>query len=544
MFVLLLRHRFRLWRNGLWRGRGPAGRIVGGLGLVLLAVFVLLFVTGNTYLVTATLRDRDPAQARASPAAILAAAMLFVLFSEVGLIIHHLYLASDLDLLLAAPVPLRSLFLLKLTESSLLGGLAWPVQIAALTGYGLAIGLPWTWYALAAAVSAGVIILGTAVSMTGVMLVMRVLPAGRVRGFLTLGGALLGAGLWLLFQIAGRGAGRDAADRIGPAIGRFSDRTGWSPASWAANILLAAQDGDPAALAANAALFTALAAVAILTASTVFRYTFYVSRGRARESAPHRAVVRTAGRGRGSARLVPAPVLAVLMKDWRSLRRDMRLLSGFIYPLVMVGFFAVSTARSGGDDANRFWRALVTVPLIPFLLSSGIVLTSFGREGPQFALLRSSPLRMRDLIAGKFLAGFLPVLGVTVLVVAALALWRGATAGQLAAALGMAVWLTAGEVLTAIAASALAPRFNADNPQKSTSLLGNVLGFALGLLFIGASAGLFTWWVLLASGDVDAEPRAAAIMTAVLAGAVLFVLAIITAALAAGIRRLQAWEAT
>jgi ABC-2 type transport system permease protein len=544
MFVLLLRHRFRLWRNALWRGRGPGGRIAGGIGIAVLAAFVLLFVTGNTYLVTSALLDRDPGQARASLTAIVAAAMLFVLFSEVGLIIHHLYLASDLDLLLAAPVPLRSLFLLKLTESSLLGGLAWPVQVAALTGYGLAMELPWSWYALAVVVSAGVVILGTAVSMTAVMLVMRVLPTGRVRSFLTLGGALLGAGLWLLFQIASRGAGRDAADRIGPAVSRFSDRAGWSPASWAANILLAVQDGDPAALAANAALFVTLGAIAIVAASTVFRYTFYVSRGRAQESAPRRPTVRPIGRERAPARIVPASVLAVLMKDWRSLRRDMRLLSGFIYPLVMVGFFAVSTARSSGNDGDRFWRAIVTVPLVPFLLSTSVVLTSFGREGAQFALLRASPLRMRDLIAGKFLAGFLPILGVTGLVVVVLALWRGAAPGQLVAAMGMAVWLTAGEVLACIAASAAAPRFNADNPQKSTGLLGNVLGFVLGLLFTGASGGLFAWWVLLAIGDVDAGPRGVVMLTAVLAAVVLLVLLVITAVLAAGIRRLQAWEAT
>src|SRR5205085_1181892 len=62
---------------------------------------------------------------------------------------HHLFLAGDLELLLAAPAPNHALFSLKVLEVWRDSLHVFLFQAAALIGYGQSAGLPWSYYPLA-----------------------------------------------------------------------------------------------------------------------------------------------------------------------------------------------------------------------------------------------------------------------------------------------------------------------------------------------------------------------------------------------------------
>jgi ABC-2 type transport system permease protein len=548
MYALLARNRVRMWRNAVLRSRNPAGRalqiLLAGAGMAAIGWFFFLTAEG----VFTEVAARDPALARASLRLLFVMVVILVLSTEVGSLVHELYLASDLDLLLSTPLSLRSLFLFKLTEAAIAGGLAGLLGLAALAGYAYALEAPLTFWLLAPLVMAVVVVLTAALSMLVVLLVMRVVPAGKMRGILTLLGATLGALLWLLLQTTRISSGD--IDRIAPFVDRFGDRTAWAPTTWAAEALVAVQDGQWPRFAIAVALLAAAAAVLIVPAALLFQYSFYVSQGRVQEAPARARGTARAARGRFVVRageLLDGPVWAVVMKDWRTLARDLRLLSALLFPLVMFGFFTyqlLSGVRTGaeGTGTERFWRGLAAVPMLPFFFGGQLTLLSLGQEGRNFAILRGAPLTIAQLLAAKFLAGFLLILGITWGVVLLLGLWVHGSMADMLAALAMAGWLAAGSVLANLAAAAVAPKFEADNPRQSVGVLGRVVAIILGMAFVGASSALCAWLVIVALRGWPDGGQTAALVTLALAAVVAVVVAAIAAVTWLGARRLAAWQ--
>jgi hypothetical protein len=235
--------------------------------------------------------------------------------------------------------------------------------------------------------------------------------------------------------------------------------------------------------------------------------------------------VRESGSGAGWLRPLPAPLRAIIVKDWRMLPRDPRFLSRLVWPFVMVGFFTYQA--QGGDtgigaDSPRwdFWRGLVTLPLLPLFLGDH-AMRSVGLEGRNFFLIRAAPLSMGRFLLAKYLAYALPVLLVTCAAALGLSLWRDGSAGQIAGALAMGAWLAAGMTAANLAGGALAPKFEADNPQRAVAFAGQMGAFLTSGLFGLASLALFAW-LLLRGGGVDDAVLGLILIAAVL-GSVLLI---------------------
>ncbi|MFN8559025.1 MAG: hypothetical protein U0531_17350 [Dehalococcoidia bacterium] len=547
MVFKLLRHRLRVWRTTTFRGSRAGRRTVGLMIGSLVGAALLSFVIVNSFAFTYALRLRNPALTEPFLGLMLTSMVMMLVFTMVGPILHQLYMAADLDLLLAAPVPIRGLFAVKLAEGMFVGELIGLMQIGAVAGYGLARREPPAFFLAAVPVLALLVLLVTALCMVGIMVFMRFIPIGRMRGLLTLAVTGFGTLIWLMFQAISPGRARDAAAGLEPVLHRFDQQAWWAPTTWAANTLLAVGRGRWVVAALNLALLAAVVTAAVAVAYAVFRYTFYVNQGRARDIAPRRTRARA---GRLLPRLVrplPPAMRAIIVKDARILVRDLRLLSGLIFPLVMFGFFSfrISGPDAGADglpaDAH-FWRSLLPVLLIPFFFCGNLSLVAFGQEGRSFHVLRAAPVRMEVLVMAKFLVSFVLIGAVTVVVVLALGLAQGGSPGQVALALVMAAWLTAGAVLANIAVGALAPKFESDNPQRSVGFAGWLLGSLLSLLFLGASGALFGWPVLLALDAIEVTVATAVVVTTLLAAVVLGAVAVILGVLYLGVRRLEGWE--
>ena len=546
---MILRHRLRLWWKDMVRGRRKGRRLTGLTIVLTLGLVMLFFVLLNTFAFTTALEERNPALTGPFLSMIIASMVMVLLFTEVGPILHQLYLASDMELLMASPIPLRTLFLLKLGESALLGEVIGLMKIAALVGYGLAVGAPAWYYLLIIPVSAVTIVFVTALSMLVIMLAMRVIPAGRLRGILTLMMTVLGAALVLLFQTVTPANADEVTRGLEPVVNRWAGSAGWLPPTWAANALNAARDGSPLSLLANLSALTAATAALVGVVYLVFRDTFYTSWGRVRNVSSRRAAAHGMGAASWHPRIVrplPVPVRAMIVKDWRVLRRDMRLLSLLLLPILMAGFFLFGLITDSGARLSpeaEFWSTLASLAFFPFVAATSLAVLAFGQESSSYALLHLAPVRTRQLLLAKFVANVLPVLALMWAFVVVLGIWLGASLPELLATFAMSAWVTAGLVLANIAAGALAPRFDADNPQKSVGLLGRGLALVVSILFLVASGGLFAWLVLLALGRAPDGGPHVLVSTGLLTGGVLFTVALIGLLTWRGARNLAMWQA-
>lgn len=544
MFALLLRHRLRLWWYGMTRGTGSGSRSVGLVALTVLALGGGALVAANTAYTASRLQEQNPAALPGLLSVLFFAGMTFTLFLGVSSIIHQLYLASDIDLLLAAPVHLPTLFRLKLVETMLGGWVPGFGVLAGMIGYGLATHAGAIFFILALPVTVLVLALMAAVSMTAIMLLARIVPPGRVQGVLALFSAVLIAGVWLAFQT---GAAGQTRGQFGVAAERWSHRGDWLPSGWAGNTLYAAQTHAWGETLLWLGLLGAGMLLSVWLASAIFSFTFTVSRGHMTEAVPTKGSRAALAGQRGGPRLsvLPAPIRAVAIKDLRLLRRDPRMLSGFIFPAVMGGFWGFRMAggvAAAGDADAGFWAGLLAVPMLLLLGVGQIGLSSMNWEGRGYAILHLAPIRARTVLLGKMVAVAAPTMVLVTLAVAGLGLWHHAGPLRLIAGLAMATWLAVGDAAACVAVGALDPNFEADNPRKSAGCMAGLLFYLISGFFLATSTGLFGWLVLLGIGEVSVSNGIAMTVSVVLAVCVAVAIAIIVAVAAMAAGRLERWE--
>jgi hypothetical protein len=312
--------------------------------------------------------------------------------------------------------------------------------------------------------------------------------------------------------------------------------------------MFAAHQGDWSVLGLYLAALVAAALAAVRLAAEAFAYTFTVSRGRVTEAVPSsgaRTEAQPRGRRAGALPL-PAPVWAVAVKDLRTLRRDLRLLSGFVFPVVMAGFWGLrisdGMAGVGGTRVDGFWLGLLAVPAVLLLGLSQVGLTAVGQEGKGYAVLHLAPVEPLTLLTGKTVATAVPGVFVMGLAVLGLGLWHGAGPWMLLAGTGMVAWLAVGDAAACVAIGGIDPRFDADNPQRSSGCLSSLLSFVIGGLFLATSTALFGWLVLLGTGEIAVESSIALLVSVSLAAGVGVAIAVIAVVAGVAAQRLAAWE--
>src|SRR6185436_1333774 len=126
----------------------------------------------------------------------------------------------------------------------------------------------------------------------------------------------------------------------------------------------------------------------------------------------------------GLLRLLPRPMLAILQKDFLTLRRDLRSLSQLISPIIFGVIYTLILLRGGGEPPggageapgwfmNSFRVALaygnVGMSLfVGWMLLSRLAGMGFSQEGRNYWMLKASPVRVWHLLASKFLVAYLP----------------------------------------------------------------------------------------------------------------------------------------
>jgi hypothetical protein len=245
-----------------------------------------------------------------------------------------------------------------------------------------------------------------------------------------------------------------------------------------------------------AALVATSSAVAVAISFDVFRRTFIRSLAQTRTiqtNAPNASLTRWLG---AVADMLPRELAAPLLKEWLVLFRDLRRLAGAIWPVGIVLVYTVLLGRgdqsSFGSEEFAFWSRNGSLALLPWGLSLGISVYSYGSEGRNVQLMRVLPLSPARIFLVKVLASLAPVAAVS-LGAAALSLWlRSAPLVESFELLLLIAWMVAGFVVIDTAAAALAPNFEADQIQRTIALTGRLYSVAVG--------GLFTLMTVAAAG--------------------------------------------
>jgi ABC-2 type transport system permease protein len=474
-------------------------------------------------------RAGDPALEPLLPGALLTLATLLLLAVSFGAALGSLFLASDLDRLMFAPVDRRAVFVAKLLD-----GMAWYYAILAalaapaLVAYGRALGYGPAYYVLALVALLGTPLFPAGLSALLVMLVVRVAPARRVREVLGLAAALAGVScsvagqtsrVWARRLFAPAGGAASPGELLGQVQGFVAAPL---PPVLAGSGLAAAGHGDLALAARELSAFFLLTfgvfAGCVVVADTLYAsgWVRLQSSGRARRG-------RAAQRARQPGWLGRAPAaLAVAIKDWQAFPRDLRSLPQLLAPLIVLpavyyNLVAGGSRRSGLVDATSGWvpgpgdlRGVFVAAGVLFVCTmvfNRIALASISREGRAWWVLKAAPLTGLELLGGKLLAVALPYAVLSSLLMAGAAAWgHFGVLGTLYGWLGVQV-IGIGMLAVDVALAVPGARLDWDDPRRMTSGWAGIASF-LALPALGCAAGGLLCLPLLVRWTCAPPPRA------------------------------------
>ena len=178
-FLTLLRAKALIWKNDLLRmkGRQRISTLIFGVLTLYLGSAIL---RGEIELFRA-LESGIPGASQGILTSVLSSLITFAFFWGIGTMLSQLYLSSDLELLLAAPIHPLHIYLLKLLEG--IQTLVFPgvLAIATWVSYGIAMKSSWGYYLLASLGFICLLVLLVAAAMSFIMLVVGLMPARRAQ---------------------------------------------------------------------------------------------------------------------------------------------------------------------------------------------------------------------------------------------------------------------------------------------------------------------------------------------------------------------------
>jgi ABC-2 type transport system permease protein len=530
---VLVRTRFLIARNTFWRGK------IGRKILLVLAVLGLAAASYGLYQLTQvivrTLTSRRFADFLASaaratpdlppdfslnvrdyllalPSAVLFFTLVLMVLTSFTTVLSSLYLSGDMDLLLAAPVPMRAVFVVKF-----FGGLLVPYMLLFflfgpfLLGFGQGLGWGAAFFATALVVLLLLPLLPTGLGALLVMAVVRVIPARRAREIVGVIGGMVGISWYIFSQFSNQLTPRVASARTLDYLRRFDSPV--LPSAWAGRALTAAGTGDWIGLAIYGGLFAALSIGAFAICLVLAERLYYAGwSNMSTQGGQVRKRRRTKDEGqrpasadpqtfvfRLSSLVLPGQSAAVLSKDLRVFPRDLSNLQQLIFPLVLAGIWSFRLITDGspfGDTRQPdFFQSIGMLAsagisfYICLVLSSALAGPGISREGRGFWLLKVAPISGRQILLGKLALAYLPFPTIGTLFVLFLSILQHSTPAELVRSLALVLLGGLGATSITLGLGAAFPKLNWENPRQQNTLQAGCLAPVLYLLYIVVAIG-------------------------------------------------------
>jgi len=428
-----VRARWRIAWNTLRRGarwrRLTYGVVVAALAF--LSLVSLGFSWGMTFVIGGV--TNDPTAADVLIASTLSGTLVLSFLVSFTVALAALYLSRDLDLLLAAPISRRAVFASKLVGGLMPGQLLiLTIGIVPLVGHGIAQRYGWPYYAAMLLAMLLLPVLPSAIGALSVVTIVRRVPAHRLGEIVGLIVVAMTLSIAMVTSSAGELRSTVTVEDLLFLLERF--RNPYSPAEWLTRGLAASGRGEFAEAARWFGAVTGLSVLVALPlhwASDKPYYEGYIhmqsANLRRQLSSGWLPWQRTDRADRFSRKAgwvlgwLPVPVAAIVRKDLRLIPRDLTNMAQVLSPLAVGVFFVLQQllypVRIGGDEVMvPYVRPLLT--MLSAAISAGVAsmifsrfgLTAFSFEGRRYWVVKSAPISPNQLIAGKFLVGYLPYL--------------------------------------------------------------------------------------------------------------------------------------
>ena len=510
----LARVRWQMFLNGL---RHASGReILKYLGIMVAVLVMAGVVFAVSFAMLSVLRHEEAAALfdvellDQLPTLILGGVFVAVVIVSFQILLQALYLAGDMELLLSLPVPARAVFIVKfataILPSLLLAGL---LTLPVLWGLGASSGWNVLCYPLVLLPLVLQVVPAGGLSGLLVMAVVRVFPARRLFEVLSFLGATLGmlcawsSNLGQAFAAGNGGLGPALAETAEALSGLTSP---WLPLAWPGLGLVAIAHRRWLVGLGYLTVSAALAAAVVVVSLSAAERLYYSGWAKVHES-PTRRVRRGDSRDAFTARRIPllAPAVSgVVLKDWRTLRRDLRLLSPLIQSVIFGVIYVAVILYGGSDDeivgfVQRYGLYVgVSVALFACCgIVNGLATGAFSREGTQYWVLKAAPVSAGQLMLAKWLVAFVPSLAIgSVLLIGTGLLHRVAVGDLLFGWLGIAFTL-AGATGIDLAIGTANVKLDWTDPREIISGITGCITLLVGLGFLIVSVGLFLGPVLV-----------------------------------------------
>jgi ABC-2 type transport system permease protein len=413
---------------GLKREQRPGGihriSVPVVLGLVFWAGLYLIMVRVLNHFTTV-----DPDLGRILAAKLLALLFLlwlsFLAFSALITAVGQVFLARDLPMWIAAPIPLRRLFRVKLVEVATLSSwtaifLAIPVWVA----YGVVFGAGLGYYAALVVAVGCCVAITTSIGVLVAVALVNLFPARRARDLLSLVALVFIAAIVILLR-AVRPEEFVRPEDFGTwaeyLVSLSNPTLPWLPSYWAARVLgevlgvYNAVHWD--AVTMYGSLLVVGAIVSTIAAGGVFREMFRTGYSKSQEARQVQWTRQLWWRRTVQflARPFPRRVRAMIVKDVATFFRDPGQWSQLFLLLAVIAIYLYNfrvlplDAAGGTGYLLRDLLAFLNIALVGFVvtaLAARFVLPGVSLEGHTLWLLKTSPVTIGEILWAKFWSGF------------------------------------------------------------------------------------------------------------------------------------------
>ena len=534
------------------RGKGGRVTILAALGLGFwAAAFALLYRLLSYF---KGVPEIGPLLAGKLLGLMLVSFFSILLLSNIITALSSFFLARDLDMLVSAPVDWAQLYAAKLLETCV--NSSWMVVLCAvpmLSAYGVAFDGGPMYPFLAVGVMLPFLLIPSVIGAAVTLLLVNVFPARRTRDILSVIAVLAAGGVVILFRLMRpeQLARPEGFKSLVEFISILRTPTSpFMPSEWAQRAIMGwlRREDD---LLPMYMLWSTAAALGVIGAALhrrLYRRGFSKAQEGAGRYAPGASRSRLAERI-----LLPLGTLRreLVLKEVRLFFRDTTQWSQLILlgVLVVVFVFNIKYLPLRGEGITFF-----LVNVIPFLnlVLAGFVLASVAArfifpgvslEGRTLWLLRSSPIKARDLLWAKYWVGTLPLLILALGIVAVTDFMLQVSAFMFIVSIFTITFMTFALASMALGFGALYPQYDTENAAQIPTSFGGLLYMMAAIALIGGVVVLEARpvyeYLSARSTGADLDPAA---MIAGFAGALILCVAATFLPVRAAIHRLDTVE--
>lgn len=498
---LLIKPRFSGFRNQLVRsqnGKRKRVLLMSGLGLAFCGGMFTVSCRVLIYFQSAEMIG--DVLARHLLSMIILTFFSLLVFSHIITALSNLYLSRDLELCHSAPVDVEELFISRaaftvMDSSWMLIIFGLPVFMAYAYVYRPGPGF----YFTVLHMNLAMVIIAAGIGILLTMVLVHVFPAQRTRDIIMLLTVLMMGALYLLFRFLRpeRLVDPEAFFTVAQYLSALkAPQSPYLPTQWIMETIWGSLTGSKGGHLFEAALTWTTAAALVIINIWVARAVYFKGFSKSQEAKKRRV----GGRRVLDlfAKYVTKPFRedlgAVISKDIRTFFRDNTQWSQLLLLVALVVVYIYNFTVLPLDkspirlDFLQNILAFLNMGLAGFVLaavSARFVFTAISAEGEAYWIVRSSPLRLKRYLWGKYFSFLLPMLFLAEVLIILTNHLLGVSRFMMLLSSGTMFFMVFGIVALGIGYGALYPNFTCQNIAQVASGFGGVLFMIVSSLFIG-----------------------------------------------------------